>query len=106
MAPHPIRSLKPTALRLPAAALVALMACFAGSAVAQGQGQLATPAQATPVSASASGKVVVAGVVPDEATRVAVLTRLRDVYGAERVVDQLSLGSVVAPPHWASTCSD
>lgn len=56
--------------------------------------------QAMPVSASASGKVVVAGVVPDEATRVAVLTRLRDLYGAERVVDQLSLGSVVAPPNW------
>jgi OmpA-OmpF porin, OOP family len=54
----------------------------------------------TPVSATSSGKVVVAGTVPDEATRVAVLTRLREVYGAERVVDQLSLGSVVAPPNW------
>ena len=33
--------------------------------------------QAMPVSASASGKVVVAGVVPDEATRVAVLADKR-----------------------------
>ena len=47
------------------------------------------------------GQVVVAGTVPDEATRVAVISRLRELYGAERVVDQLSLGSVVAPPQWA-----
>lgn len=98
MAPHPIRLLKPTAWRTPKSCLAALLTCFAGLAVAQGQAADST--QAMPVSASASGKVVVAGVVPDEATRVAVLTRLRDVYGAERVVDQLSLGSVVAPPNW------
>lgn len=47
-----------------------------------------------------SRKVVAHGVVPDEATRVAVLSRLRDVYGADQVVDQLSLGAVVAPPNW------
>jgi OmpA-OmpF porin, OOP family len=47
------------------------------------------------------GQVVVAGTVPDEATRVAVISRLREIYGAERVVDQLSLGSVVAPPQWS-----
>jgi len=45
-------------------------------------------------------QVVVAGTVPDEATRVAVVSRLRELYGADRVVDQLSLGSVVAPPQW------
>lgn len=71
----------------------------AGLARAQSAGS-GQGAPTVPVSAAASGKVVVAGVVPDEATRVAVLTRLRDVYGAERVVDQLSLGSVVAPPNW------
>ncbi|MBU0917436.1 OmpA family protein [Aquabacterium parvum] len=98
MAPHPIRLLKATASRVPSSCLAVLLAGFAGWAVAQGQA--ADPSQAMPVSASASGKVVVAGVVPDEATRVAVLTRLREVYGAERVVDQLSLGSVVAPPNW------
>lgn len=53
-----------------------------------------------PQSAEVAGKVVVAGVVPDEATRVAVVSRLRELYGAERVVDQLTLGSVVAPPQW------
>ncbi|MDX9844220.1 MAG: OmpA family protein [Aquabacterium sp.] len=47
------------------------------------------------------GQVVVAGTVPDEATRVAVIARLRELYGAERVVDQLALGSVVAPPQWS-----
>lgn len=45
-------------------------------------------------------QVVVAGTVPDEATRVAVISRMRELYGADRVVDQLSLGSVVAPPQW------
>jgi OmpA-OmpF porin, OOP family len=45
--------------------------------------------------------VVVAGTVPDEATRNAILARVREVYGAERVVDQLGVGSVVAPPNWS-----
>ncbi|MBX3618815.1 MAG: OmpA family protein [Rhizobacter sp.] len=46
-------------------------------------------------------QVVVAGTVPDEATRNAILARVREVYGAERVVDQLGVGAVVAPPHWS-----
>ena len=62
-------------------------------------------AQTAPTAGGAQiqgpGQVVVAGTVPDEATRVAVITRLRELYGAERVVDQLSLGSVVAPPQWS-----
>lgn len=57
---------------------------------------------AAPLSAGAarSAPVVVAGTVPDEATRAAVIGRLRELYGADRVVDQLSLGAVVAPPQW------
>ncbi|WP_422838030.1 OmpA family protein [Aquabacterium sp.] len=47
------------------------------------------------------GQVVVSGTVPDEATRVSVVARLRELYGADRVVDQLSLGTVVAPPQWS-----
>lgn len=47
-------------------------------------------------------QVVVAGTVPDEATRNAILAKAREVYGAERVVDQLGVGSVVAPPNWSS----
>ncbi len=62
-------------------------------------------AQTAPTAGGAQiqgpGQVVVAGTVPDEATRIAVITRLRELYGAERVVDQLSLGSVVAPPQWS-----
>ncbi|RZI80836.1 MAG: OmpA family protein [Rubrivivax sp.] len=46
-------------------------------------------------------QVVVAGTVPDEATRLQVLSRLRELYGAERVIDQMVLGSVVAPPQWS-----
>ena len=48
-----------------------------------------------------AGQVVASGTVPDEATRVAILTRLREVYGSDRVVDQLALGPVVAPPQWS-----
>jgi OmpA-OmpF porin, OOP family len=46
-------------------------------------------------------QVVVAGTVPDEATRAQVMSRLRELYGADRVVDQLTLGAVVAPPQWS-----
>lgn len=47
-------------------------------------------------------QVVVAGTVPDEATRSAILARVREVYGAERVIDQLGVGPVVAPPNWSA----
>lgn len=57
-------------------------------------------APAVPAVAQPGGRVVASGVVPDEATRSAVIARLRELYGAERVVDQLSLGPVVAPPNW------
>jgi OOP family OmpA-OmpF porin len=65
---------------------------------------LAAVAQ-TPPQAGAQvlgpNQVVVAGTVPDEATRIQVLSRLRELYGADRVVDQLTLGAVVAPPQWS-----
>lgn len=51
------------------------------------------------------GPVVAAGTVPDEATRVVILTRLREVFGAGRVIDNLAVGSVVAPPNWSSYAS-
>ena len=56
------------------------IACLAGAAHAQ---------QEPPI--------VVSGTVADEATRAALLERLRSVYGAARVVDQLSVGAVAAP---------
>lgn len=54
----------------------------------------------TPAQVLGPNQVVVSGTVPDEATRVAVISRMRELYGADRVVDQLTLGSVVAPPQW------
>jgi len=62
------------------------------------------PASAPPTvggrAAAQPNAVVVAGTVPDEATRQAILQRAREVYGADRVVDQLGVGPVVAPPNW------
>lgn len=50
----------------------------------------------------APGKVVVAGDVPDESTRQAILARVRELYGADHVVDQLGVrAGLSAPPNWA-----
>jgi OOP family OmpA-OmpF porin len=46
------------------------------------------------------GQVVVSGTVADEASKAGVLARLREVYGAERVVDQISVGTVSTPANW------
>lgn len=56
---------------------------------------------AAPQEAAAPGKVVVTGVVPDEATHQTILARTREIYGADRVVDQIGVGNLVAPPNWA-----
>ena len=45
--------------------------------------------------------VVVSGVVPDEATRQSILAKVRAVYGSHKVVDQLGVASVSAPPNWS-----
>ncbi|MBA5608407.1 OmpA family protein [Duganella sp. FT3S] len=54
------------------------------------------PAPATPKP----GQVLVSGTVPDEASKAAMLARLRELYGAEQVVDQIAIGRVVLPPNW------
>jgi len=46
------------------------------------------------------GQVVASGTVADEASKAAVLSRLREVYGADKVVDQLAIGQVVTPANW------
>jgi len=61
---------------------------------------LVTAATSNAADAPAPGKVVVSGTVPDESTRQAVLTRAREVFGADRVVDQLGVGPLIAPPNW------
>lgn len=47
------------------------------------------------------GKVIASGTVPDEAARAAILARLRELYGAQNVLDRLEVGGVVPPPNWS-----
>jgi OOP family OmpA-OmpF porin len=64
---------------------------------------MSMPACGAPAAApSAPNQIVVTGSVPDEATRASIVGRLRDLYGAHRVVDQLSVEPVVAPPNWGT----
>ncbi|SFU83841.1 OmpA family protein [Pseudoduganella namucuonensis] len=46
------------------------------------------------------GQVLAAGTVADEASKASVLAKLREVYGADKVVDQISVGQVVTPANW------
>jgi OOP family OmpA-OmpF porin len=81
-------------------AMAALVLSQRGQAQSAPPNTAATAAITTPTPAG-SGPVIASGVVPDEATRAAILGKLREVYGADRVVDQLQVGAVVAPPNWA-----
>jgi len=76
-------------LRMLTAALSLSCLFHAGAAAAGNE-----PVDANP------GKVVVSGTVPDEASRAALLGRLRDIYGAANIVDRLEVGGVVPPPNW------
>ena len=58
------------------------------------------PVSAAPAAPAASAPIVVAGTVADEASKAALLARLRTVYGLDRVVDQLSVGTVSTPANW------
>jgi OOP family OmpA-OmpF porin len=51
--------------------------------------------------AQPNAPIVVAGTVPDEPTKAALLARLREVYGAGRVLDQLAVGAVSTPANWS-----
>lgn len=57
-------------------------------------------ALATPAALTAAAPIVVAGTVADEASKAALLARLRALYGHERVVDQLAVGTVSMPANW------
>ena len=61
----------------------------------------AVPASAQ-TAAPEPGQVLVTGTVPDEASKASVLAKLRDVYGANKVVDQISVGAVTMPANWNS----
>lgn len=89
--------------------LLVVMAAASGASVwaqSGADGTAASPAPASPAGAAAAGAegkpVIVAGTVPDEATRAAVLARLRALYGDARVVDRIEVDDVVAPPNWQS----
>jgi OOP family OmpA-OmpF porin len=77
------------------AVFISLTAAFAGVAGIAGA-QTAVPAAATPQP----GQVLASGTVPDETTKAGVLARLREVYGADKVVDQISVGPVAQPANW------
>jgi len=80
-------------LRRPACVFAAALLCnLANVALAQNA--------APPVATPAPGQVLVTGTVPDEASKAAALARLREVYGADRVVDQIAVGQVVLPANW------
>ncbi len=46
------------------------------------------------------GKVVLTGVLPDQATKDQLLARAREVYGADRIVDSLTVDAKVTKPTW------
>lgn len=57
-------------------------------------------AQTPPAADPRPGQVVVSGAVPDEASKAALLERVRALYGAQHVVDQLAVDRVSLPPNW------
>jgi OmpA-OmpF porin, OOP family len=48
-------------------------------------------------------KIVASGTVPDAATKASILTKLEQIYGRDRVADQISIAGVAAPPNWAAS---
>jgi len=65
-------------------------------------GLASLPHGAAQAQAQAEAPVLITGTVADEATRAALLERLRSVYGEARVVDQLSVGTVSTPANWSA----
>jgi OOP family OmpA-OmpF porin len=54
------------------------------------------------VHAQMPGQIVASGTVADEASKTAVLAKLREVYGADKVLDQITIGQVTTPANWGS----
>ena len=73
-----------------------LAAILAATLAAGTAAQNIAPAPAAPQP----GQVLASGTVPDEATKAAFLAKLRELYGPERVVDQIAVGPVVMPANW------
>lgn len=66
----------------------------------------ATAAATAPAAAQsrendgATKPVVAEGVVPDQATKAQILDKLRALYGAQRVVDNIQVQTIPTPPNW------
>jgi len=75
---------------------IILAACLLAADFAQAQ----APAVQTAPPAAPGAPIVVTGAVADQAAKAALLARLRAVYGNERVVDQLAVGTVSSPANW------
>lgn len=54
------------------------------------------------VHAQMPGQIVASGTVADEASKTAVLSKLREIYGADKVLDQITIGQVTTPANWSS----
>lgn len=57
-------------------------------------------------AANSNDKVVVSGAVADNATKSAILTKLRELYGDDRVVDNVEVGGVTTPANWGQFVTD
>jgi OOP family OmpA-OmpF porin len=60
------------------------------------------PGGLSPQAGVSPGRVIVSGAVPDESTKAAVLAKLQAVYGPGKIVDQVTVGGVIAPPNWSA----
>lgn len=74
-----------------------ILCCGLGGFAAPALGQAPLQYQTAP----RPGQIVISGTVPDEASKAALLGRLRELYGADQVLDQLAIGTVSLPPNWS-----
>jgi OOP family OmpA-OmpF porin len=51
-------------------------------------------------AASSAKPIIVDGSVPDQASKSAILDKLRTLYGNERVIDRIQVEAIPAPPNW------
>jgi len=51
-------------------------------------------------TAAANDKVIVSGTLPSEAVKAQILAKLREMYGADKVIDRAEVSNVVAPGNW------
>lgn len=82
-------------MRILTAAALAALFLFAGA--------LAAAPDDAVKDLSGAARVVVRGAVPDDASRRAIVAKLQALYGPERVVDQLTTSTVVAPARWTES---